>query len=92
MLKPISLDELLGLAMLGAKKEFYTLCVINGHAVLEATMLKDDKLHMWEQGESGYAPWVHSKDNVINALKSMTTNPEKCISSYATQFKGFYTL
>lgn len=92
MLKPISLDELLGLVMIGATKEFYTLCVINGHTVLEATMIKGSKLYMWEQGASEYDPWVHTQDKVIEALKSMPANPEEYLSSDATEFKGFYTL
>lgn len=92
MLKPISLDELLGLVMIGATKEFYTLCTINEYDVLGATMLKDNKLHMWMQGESDYDPWVYPQDNGIKALKSMPTNPEKIISCDATEFKGFYTL
>lgn len=92
MLKPISLDELLGLAMIDATKEFYTLCVINGYTVLEPTMIKGGKLYMWEQGASDYDPWVHSQDKVIEALKSMPNNPDEFISSDATEFKGFYTL
>jgi hypothetical protein len=92
MLKEISLDELLGLVLIGATKEFYTRCIINGHDILEGTLLKDNNLHMWEQSASEYDPWVMGVDNVTKALKSMINTPSEYISSDATEFKGFYVL